>query len=117
DCPEHLRPTYLASKKTYRFPNGSQIKLIGLDRNPDGLRGNAINVIIIDEAAFVGNLGKIYTSVIIPATMKQKNIRLIFISTPPESPAHYFVTLINRAKLEGYYLELTIDDISDLDPK
>jgi hypothetical protein len=117
DCPEHLRPRYMVSRKTWRFPNGSEIKLVGLDKNPNGLRGNAISIIIIDEAGFVSNLKKIYTSVIIPATMKQKNIRLIFISTPPESPAHYFVELIEKSKKEGYYLELTIDDISDLDPK
>jgi hypothetical protein len=117
DCPEHLRPRYMTSRKVWRFQNGSEIKLIGLDKNPNGLRGNAISIMIIDEAAFVQNLKKIYTSVIIPATMKQKNIRLIFISTPPESPAHYFVALIQRAKLEGYDLELTIDDISDLKPE
>lgn len=116
DCPEHLRPRYMVSRKTWKFPNGSEIKLVGLDKNPNGLRGNAISIIIIDEAGFVANLKKIYTSVIIPATMKQKGIRLIFISTPPESPAHYFVELINKAKAVGYYLELTIDDISDLDP-
>jgi hypothetical protein len=116
DCPRELRPQYLSSKKVWKFPNGSEIKLIGLDKNPNGLRGNAISIIIIDEAAFVSNLKTLYLNVIIPATMKQKNIRLVFISTPPESPAHYFVTLINRAKTEGYYLELTIDDISDLEP-
>ncbi len=117
DCPDDIRPHYLASKKTWKFRNGSEIRLIGLDKNPNGLRGNAISIIIIDEAAFVSHLKKLYYSVIIPATMKQKNIRLVFISTPPESPAHFFVNLISKAKLEGYYLELTIDDISDLEPQ
>jgi hypothetical protein len=118
DCPERVRPKYIRSRKTWEFPNGSEIKLIGIDKNPEGLRGNAINVIIIDEAAFVSNLRHVYTSVIIPATAKQTNIKLIFISTPPESPEHFFVELINKAQLQanGYYATLTIDDISDLTP-
>ena len=119
DCPEDIKPDYKATKKTYRFPNGSEIKLVGLDKNPNGLRGNAINIIIIDEAAYVSNLKYLYTSVIIPATMKQKNIKIIVISTPPESPEHFFVDLIKKAQLSdtAFYLCLTIDDISDLEPE
>lgn len=117
DCPRYLKPVYKASKKRWVFPNGSIIKLVGLDKNPNGLRGNAINIIIIDEAGFVSNLRYIYTSVIIPATMKQRNIKIIMISTPPESPEHFFVEMINKAKIQdnAFYLELTIDDISDLE--
>jgi hypothetical protein len=118
DCPEDLRPKYLATKQTWVFPNGSSIKLVGLDKNRNGLRGNAINIIILDEAAFIANLKYQYTTVIIPATAKQKNIKIIVISTPPESPEHYFVELISKAQTQGngYYLCLTIDDISDLEP-
>jgi hypothetical protein len=51
--------------------------------------------------------------------MKQRGIKLVFISTPPESPEHYYVELINKAKTQsnGYYLELSIDAISDLTPE
>jgi hypothetical protein len=119
DCPKNLRPTYLASKQTWIFKNGSKIKLIGLDKARNGLRGNAINIIILDEAAFVSSLQYQYESVIIPATAKQKNIKIVIISTPPESPEHYFLTLIEQAKSYpyGYYLCLTIDDISDMPPE
>lgn len=119
DCPRHLRPEYLSSRKVWKFPNGSEIKLVGLDKNPSGLRGNAINIIVIDEAGFVSNLQYLYTSVIIPATAKQKNIKIVFISTPPPTPSHYFTELIDKAQIQdnGYYLKLTIDDISDLDPE
>ena len=116
DCPEEIRPLYALSKKTWVFPNGAEIKLVGLDKNPNGLRGNAIAIIIIDEAGFVKKLQYIYTSIIIPATAKQKNIRLVFVSTPPESPDHYFVALIEKAEAFGYYATFTIDDISDLEP-
>lgn len=119
DCPPRERPRYLASRKVWIFPNGSEIKLVGIDRNPNGLRGNAINIIVIDEAGFVQNLKHVYVSVIIPATAKQKNIKVVFISTPPESPDHYFVELIGKAQTQGngYYACLTIDDISDMPPE
>lgn len=118
DCPERLRPVYSATRKTWEFKNGSEIKLVGIDKNPNGLRGNAIAKIIVDEAGFVSNLKEVYTSVIIPATAKQKNIKLVFISTPPETPEHFFVNLIDKAQEQdnGHYVCLTIDDISDLDP-
>lgn len=116
DCPDKLRPRYLRARKVWLFANGSEIKLVGLDKSPQGLRGNAISKIIVDEAGYVQNLRHIYTSIIIPATMKQKDIKLIFLSTPPPSPDHYFVTLIAKASTQanGHYVCLTIDDISDL---
>lgn len=117
-CPAELRPRYHSGKKVWRFPNGSTIKLVGLDKNPNGLRGNGIAKIIIDEAGYVANLRRIYVNVIVPATAKQKGIKLIFLSTPPETPDHYFVDLIQKAQSQdnGFYAELTIDAISDLDP-
>ena len=118
DCPPVLRPTYLASKQVWTFSNGSTIKLVGLDKNRNGLRGNAINIIVLDEAAFVAHLLYQYSTVIIPATAKQKNIKILVFSTPPESPEHYFIELMRKAQLQpnGFYMCQTIDDISDLDP-
>lgn len=116
DCPEDLRPKWKASKKEYHFPNGSVIKLVGLDKNPNGLRGNAIDILVIDECAFVANLEYLYKSIIVPATMKRQ-FKLIFPSTPPESPEHFWSKeLIPKAQEQGSYVELTIDAISDLHP-
>lgn len=117
DCPADLRPVWKASKKEYHFPNGSIIRLIGLDKNPNGLRGNAIDILVVDEAAFVKNLDYLYKSVIVPATMSRP-FKLIFPSTPPESPLHFWsAELIPKAKERGAYRELTIDDISTLAPE
>jgi hypothetical protein len=114
DCPDYMLPEYKSSKKEFHFKNGSIIRLIGLDKNANALRGNAISLLVIDEAAFVSKLSYLYSSVIVPATMKQ-NFKIICISTPPESPEHFFASeLIPKAKVKGTYVELTIDDISDL---
>lgn len=114
DCPQNFRPQWMASKKEYRFPNGSVIKLVGLDKNPNGIRGNAIDILVIDEAAFVNNLEYLYKSIIVPATMKRQ-FKLIFPSTPPISPDHFWSKeLIPKAIKRNTYIEMTIDDISDL---
>jgi hypothetical protein len=110
DCPEELRPVYKVQGSKWVFPNGSEIKLVGLDKSPNSLRGNVIDLIIIDEAGFVENLTYIYESIIIPATLHRPNCKIIFISTPPSSPAHPFGDFIQKAEKEDAYIRLTIYD-------
>jgi hypothetical protein len=113
-CPDEIRPQWFASKKIFRFPNGSTIKLIGLDKNPNGIRGNAIDLLIIDEAAFVANLEYLYRSIIVPATA-DRPFKLIFPSTPPVSPEHFWAKeLVPKAKTRNTYIEQTLDDNTHL---
>lgn len=110
DCPSQLRPVFNKARNLFVFKNGSQIKLVGLDKKPNGLRGNKLNgTILLDEAGFISNLGKIYSSVIIPATM-YSNAKVIMISTPPVSPDHDFKKFCEKAILENAYVKLTIHD-------
>jgi hypothetical protein len=108
DCPASLKPTYKVQGSKWVFPNGSEIKLVGLDKSPNSLRGNVIDLIIIDEAGFVTNLDYIYKSIIIPATLHRPNCKIIFISTPPSTPAHPFGDFIQKAEIEDAYVKLTI---------
>lgn len=107
-CPSHLRPRYLRSGSKFVFPNGSEIHLVGLDQNPDALRGNTLDMIVIDEAAFVDKLEYLYESVIIPATMHRPDCRIVFISTPPKSPTHIFTDFCLRAERDGGYIIMDI---------
>jgi hypothetical protein len=109
-CPEDLRPNYNQQKKRFTFGNGSTIKLVGLDRKPNGLRGNTIDLIGLDEAGFINRLGYLYDSVIVPLTTHRPNARIIFQSTPPESPDHEFWDFVDRSKIENSYAEFTIDE-------
>lgn len=106
DAPEAVRPVKVGHY--YNFPNGSRIKLVGLDKNPNGLRGNTLDLIIIDECGFVGNLDYIYKSVIIPATLHRPNCKIILLSTPPSTPAHPFVDYVQKAELENAYAKFDI---------
>jgi len=111
DCPEDIRPKWLAHKSKFVFPhNKSEIKLIGLDRKPNGLRGNTPDLIILDEAGFMSRLDYIYRSVIIPATTHRPDCRILAFSTPPDTPAHEFLDYVQKAEYEGGYLKLTIYD-------
>lgn len=117
DCPEHLKPKYHVQRKRWEFPStGSEIKLVGLDRKPNGLRGNTIDLIILDESGFISRLDYLHTSVIVPLTTHRPNAKILLISTPPESPDHEFWNFVDRAKLEGSYAEFTIDENPLLGP-
>lgn len=107
DAPKSVRGRKVGNY--YVFPNGSRIKLIGLDKNPNGLRGNTLDLIIIDECGFVSNLEYIYKSVIVPSTLHRPNCRIVMISTPPSTPAHAFVDIfVAKARTEGSYVKLDI---------
>jgi hypothetical protein len=106
DAPAHVRGKKIGHY--YVFPNGSRIKLVGLDKNPNGLRGNTLDLIVIDECGFVTNLDYIYKSVIVPATLHRPNCKIIMISTPPSTPAHPFVDYCQKAETEGAYVKLDI---------
>lgn len=111
DCPRDLKPVYKSQQSKFVLPhNGSEIKLVGLDRKPNGLRGTVPDLIILDECGFVSRLEYLYRSVIIPATTHRPDCRVLMFSTPPETPAHEFLDLVQKAELEGGYCRLTIYD-------
>lgn len=108
DCPKDIEPLYKVQGSKWVFNNGSEIKLVGLDKSPNSLRGNVIDLIVIDEAGFVERLQYIYSSIIVPATLHRPNCKIIFISTPPSTPAHSFGDFIQLAESQNSYVKLTI---------
>jgi hypothetical protein len=110
-CPEDQQPKY--KKATYTYPNGSQVILVGLDKNPNKLRGNRILLIIIEEAGFVDSdkLQYVVESIIAGAQLREKHARTVLISTPPpEGQDHYFCEVADLMALRGSYIKLTIDE-------
>lgn len=123
DCPEDLKPEYKESRRVYTFKRTkSRVKLVGLDLKPNGIRGNAVTIIVIDEAAFVANLEYIYKNVIMPATARRKKqmtrkIKFIIISSPPpNAEEHFTFKLRSKAQSEpnGFYLCKTLDEIDSI---
>lgn len=108
DMPDDLRPKWNESKKKYRFSNGAEIQIVGLDRNPNAGRGNYCDLYVFEEAAFIKNLSYLYSSVVAPMTMYRKGARIMMITTPPKSPDHDIVDFVVKAKREDAYVELDI---------
>lgn len=91
DCPHNLQPTYSESKKKFVLKNGSQIVIVGLDKQSDKLRGRRADLVLIDEAGFVNtDLKQLYSSVLVPLQLKRAGSRIVMISTPPKRPDHHF---------------------------
>lgn len=116
DCPKELAPRYVAHKGEYRFPNGSRIRLVGLDKKPNGLRGNRLDLVFLDECGYISRLDYIYKFVLIPATTHVPDARIIMASTQPESPDHDFIKYCDRAADIGAYVMLDVNKNPLLSP-
>lgn len=111
DCPEDLRPKWSAQKYEWYFPSTqSKIRLVGLDRKPNGLRGNKLDLVVLDEAGYISRLSYIYRNVLIPATTHVPTAKILMLSTQPESPDHDFCKFCDRAEAHNSYVKATIYD-------
>lgn len=120
DCPEDMRPVYQGSKmghtQGYYFPNGSVIKLVGIDKNPNGLRGRGSDGVVVTEAAYCAKLEKGVVGVLYPQFQGRPRARMILQSTAPETPHHPYDTVFCKdAKKRGAYVFRTIDNNPLLD--
>lgn len=112
--PEDLRPVYSGRHKgqraMYRFPNGSELKLVGIDDDPKGLRGPKLNAWCLGEAAFIAKLKSTVSSVLTPQMQRIPDAYGLFESSAPEETDHDFDMVFkpicerNRA-----YVFMTID--------
>ena len=112
-CPAALRPQHKTVGSKFVYPNGSDIRLVGLDRNPDKMRGSRLRLVLLEEAGFGDSeaLRYAYRDVIVPAFTHEPNARCALISTPPQQGNdHSFCELVDEAALYGSYLKLTIFD-------
>jgi hypothetical protein len=115
DCPSEIKPTFKRSDQGseggYYFANGSVIKLVGIDRNPDGLRGRYSDGISISEAGFVDNLEYALKSVIMPQLQGRLHATIMLNSTPPVNPGTWYDDVITPdCRDNGRYVCKTIMD-------
>lgn len=122
DCPDELRPEYLEAKNQLVFPNGSIVHYFGSHNdNYNAIRGlGSVHFVLIDEAGFISHLLELI-GVVAPMLLRTKGY-LVLSSSSPESPDHPFVTLIEQAKMEKWYVlhptwddkTVTADDLNTL---
>jgi hypothetical protein len=113
--PEDIRPNFIrhhrGMKAAYWFPNGSVLKLVGIDKNPKGLRGPKCDGASIHEAAFPTKLAKVVVGVIQPQFQRGRDPTLILESSAPEDADHDFDTVFKPScERRKAYVFMTIDD-------
>lgn len=115
DAPEGIGPSFRSSKEGRSmglfFPNGSQLRLVGIDVNPRGLRGRRSDGFVVSEAGHVKGLEKTVKNVVYPQFQRIPHARMILESNAPEDPEHDFdKVFIPDAQKRGAYEFQTIDD-------
>lgn len=116
DCPEDLAPEWKQQKNQLVFANGSIIHYFGsTNDNHNAIRGiGRVTLVVLDEAGFFANLTELI-SVVAPMLLRSRG-KLVYSSSSPETPDHPFVSLIEQAKLEGWYIFHPTWDNKEIDP-
>jgi len=117
DCPPDLLPqeisngTFTKSADELRWRWGAKIVLVGVDVQPDRLRGPATKVFMFTECAFVGDMVDLMESVLLPQLLTHPDGFGVLGSTPPKTPGHpWTVKYLPRAQERGMYWKSIITD-------
>ncbi len=109
-CPFDLMPKVRQKENKYVFPNGSEIRIKGLDKTGgNAIRGVKADLVIFDEACFMNDLLNILDSVVMPMVIATGG-RILFGSTPPDSPGHDSVSIVARCEENNAIIRKTIYD-------
>lgn len=122
DGPPELRPKYQRSKggqnEGLYFPNGSVIRLAGLDEHPNAFRGRFSDGIVLSEAGFMKGLEELVRAVLLPQFQRRPWAFLVLESSTSKQLDHDFLTkFVPDAKLRGAYVRKTIDDNLVISPR
>ncbi len=112
DCKPTYKTSYRGQSEGLYFSNGSVIKLVGIDLNPDGLRGRGSDGIAISESAFCSDLDRTVETVLLPQFMGRDDAFLLMNSTPAEtgSASPWDQEFVPDAKDRDAYVMRTIWD-------
>ena len=109
-CPDALKPQFKKQENKFVFPNGSEIRIKGLDNTgPDVIRGVKADLVIFDEFCFMKNLDNLISSVVMPMVIECDG-RILMASTPPDTPGHDSLSWIHKAEERGALTRKTIYD-------
>lgn len=116
-APDDIRPRFFTSRwgmrAGFHFPStGYVIKLVGVDENPDGLRGPGLKGgCNLTEAAFISKLEYAYNSIISPQFSRHPGADCIMESSAAKDPNHPFKRVFEPdAQRRRAYVFMTIDD-------
>lgn len=107
-CPVEMKPILKQKENKYVFPNGSEIRVKGLDKvGGSAIRGVKAHLVVFDEACFMSDLKDALDSVVMPMVIATGG-RILFGSTPPDTPGHDSIGIIARCEEEGALIKRDI---------
>lgn len=114
--PEEVRPTPNSERGLYEWPNGSVLVWAGTDNEQfERLRGPRAHLILLDESAFYADLERVESALLPQLTTTGG--RVLYLSSPPETPAHPFVARYRAAQAHGRARHATLHDNPRLGPE
>lgn len=117
DCPSYLKPKFSSQKNVFKFTNGSEIHLAGVDaHHAESLRGVASHLNVLDEAGSMDNLRYVMQDVLMPLTLTTGGTTLLA-STPAPYLEHDYTHIAHAAKEEKAFSQFTIHDNKALTPQ
>lgn len=109
-CPTEMRPELRVKDNKYLYKNGSEIRFKGMDKvGGDSIRGIKADLTIFDEFCFMDKIKYLLDSVIMPMIIATGG-RCLLASTPPETPGHESISIIQRCEFDGAIIKKNIYD-------
>lgn len=115
-APADCRPVPKGEKGLYEWPNGSVLVWAGTDAEQfERLRGPRSHLILLDESAFYADLERVEAALL--PQLQTTGGRALYLSSPPETPAHPFEARYKAAKAVGRAQHWNIHDNPRLGPE
>jgi hypothetical protein len=110
---EVKRGTFRRSADELNWDNAGSIQLVGVDMYPERLRGTSMACGFMSEPGFMSDLEHLMHSILLPQLMTEPAGFMVFGSTPPVTPGHYWsVDMIPKAKLRDMHAKRVIYDFA-----
>lgn len=116
-APRSIRPKWESTDSYYTFPNGSKLKLRGVNHDRgDSARGSFAHIIVADEFGTWKDPDYIVDSALRPQ-LQTTNGAFVFASTPPEDLGHPYYTHKAKAIRHNRFIQRTIHDNEAITPE
>lgn len=110
-------PKYNSKRNRWDWDNGSFLKITGTDnKRYKKIRGRSYERLFLDEFCFYDDFRTVLYSCIEPTLTSVPDHKVIFISTPPETPDHESNMILDVAEEDGVIIKRTLFDCPRLTP-
>lgn len=115
--PAEMQAVWTVTDSVYKFPNGSQLFLLGVNEDKGkSARGPASNIIVLDEYGFWTEAKYVSRSILYPQLQNQAGQWFIKASTPPPDLGHVYYEEKEESIRKGRFIQKLLYDNEALSP-